>query len=258
MPSLRELQQDFAAAVLDDDDGPPFAAVPAERGAERIAIYRTAVFANYRNALGATYPVVRRLVGVPFFNAAVDAYVRARPSTSGDLNVYGDAFGEFLAGYPRAANLPYLPDVARLEWAVDETGRAADRDGSPEGVLAALAGVLPDELPEVRLIVAPWCWLVASRFPILRIWRVNQTDHSGDDRVSLDEGADTLLVRRDAQGVSLVRIGTGEHVWLEALAAGAPLGAAIDAAQNADATFDLSKALHTRIADGSIAGIAVP
>ena len=81
---------------------------------------------------------------MPFFNAAVDAYVRACPSTSGDLNVYGDAFGEFLAGYPPAADLPYLPDVARLEWAVDEAGRAADRDGSPEGVLAALAGVPPE------------------------------------------------------------------------------------------------------------------
>jgi hypothetical protein len=87
---------------------------------DRIAIYRRTVFANYRNALAATYPVVKRLVGAPFFNTAVDSYVHAHPSASGDLNVYGDAFGDFLAAYPHAANLPYLPDVARLEWAIDE------------------------------------------------------------------------------------------------------------------------------------------
>ena len=87
---------------------------------------------------------------------------------------------------------------------------------------------------------------------------MNQADHEGDDHVSLDEGADALLVRRDAQGVSLARIGTGEHAWLEALAAGASFGAAIDAEKAADATFDLSTALHARIADATIAGIAAP
>ena len=77
MPSLRELQQEFAAAVLAGDGAA--AAVrddaPTNAAAERIAIYRRAVFANYRNALGATYPVVKRLVGAPFFDAAVDAFV---------------------------------------------------------------------------------------------------------------------------------------------------------------------------------------
>ena len=85
MPSLRELQTQFAAAVLADT---------GDRG-ERIAIYRNTIFANYRNALGATYPVVLQLVGRPFFDAAVDAYVLTHPSTGGDLNVYGDRSRRF-------------------------------------------------------------------------------------------------------------------------------------------------------------------
>ena len=103
MPSLRELQAGFADALLGDDGAPPaFATIPTGRAVERMAVYRRALFANYRNALGATFPVVRQLVGAPFFDTAVDAFVRAHPSTSGDLNVYGDAFGDFLAGYPHA------------------------------------------------------------------------------------------------------------------------------------------------------------
>lgn len=256
MSSLRELQQDFAAAVLAvDGAAPPFSITPQARGAERIAIYRTAVFANYRNALRATYLVVQRLVGAPFFHAAVDAFVRTHPSQSGDLNVYGDAFGAFLADYAPAADLPYLTDVARLEWAIDEAGRAPDNYRAPDTVLAALTVVPSDRLPALRLMLEPSCRLIASNFPIRRIWQVNQPDHTGDDRVALDEGAETLLIRRDDHGVSLERAGAGEYAWLAALAAGSALGAAIEAAQAADATFDLGSTLRSHIAAGTIAAV---
>src|SRR5206468_8947753 len=102
------------------------------------------IFANYRNALGATYRVVRDLTGVPFFNTAVDAFVLVRPSTGGDLNVYGDAFASFLATYPHAARLPYLADVARLEWSMDEAHRAADANGDAQRMFAALAAIPAD------------------------------------------------------------------------------------------------------------------
>ncbi len=183
MPSLRELQHGFVAAVLDQDDGAPALAItPAEAAAERIAIYRRAAFANYRNALGATYPVVARLTGTPFFNAAVDAFVHDHPSTCGDLNVYGDAFAAFLSSYAPAATLPYLADVARLEWAIDEAGRAPDARRAPASVLAAFGAIAPDRLPALRVTLEPSCRLVASRYPILHLWQVNQTGYEGDDQ----------------------------------------------------------------------------
>jgi hypothetical protein len=256
MPSLRELQQRFAdAAFAPHGTAPEFGVVPPADGAQRIGIYRTALFANYRNALSASYPVVLRLTGAPFFHAAVDVFVRARPSNSGDLNVYGDAFGDFLADYAPAAALPYLPDVARLEWAQDDAHRARDTLPVPESVLATLAAAPADRLPLLRLALEPSCRLIASPFPVLRIWQVNQPGFEGDARVLLDEGGDTLLVRRDVHGVSIERIGAGDFAWLAALSGGAPLGAAIDAAQAADATFDLGAALSAHIAAGTIAAV---
>src|SRR4029450_4994245 len=128
MPSLRDLRSAFAAPLFPGGDAAPsFATVPADRAAERIAVYRRAVFANYRNALAATYPVVKRLTGAPFFHAAVDAFVATHPSTSGDLNIYGDTFGAFLASHAPSAGFPYLADLAALEWAQDEANRAAER-----------------------------------------------------------------------------------------------------------------------------------
>ncbi len=91
MPSLRELQRAFAARLA--QPGP-------EGGADiRMAIYRGNGRANYRGALPASYPVARRLTGAAFFHAAVDHFVAAHPPVSGDLNVYGDRFGDFLARY---------------------------------------------------------------------------------------------------------------------------------------------------------------
>jgi len=104
MCSLRERQRLFADALLRP--------VSPETGAEPIAPYRHSIRRNYRNALGATYRVVKRLVGEPFFNAAVDAYVAAHPSGCADLNVYGDRFDRFLADYGRhLAQMIYLTDA---------------------------------------------------------------------------------------------------------------------------------------------------
>ena len=256
MSSLCELQQRFADALFaDPGTAPAFAIAGVHRAAERIAIYRHTVFTNYRNALGATYPVVQRLVGKPFFNAAVDEFVRAHPSRGGDLNVYGDAFGAFLAGYPPARELPYLTDVARLEWAIDEANRAADATRSPDIVLGTLAIATPERLPALRMRLEPSCRFVASEFPVLRIWRVNQPGYDGDERVSLDEGPDHLLVRRDADGVVLQRIAAAEFAWLAALAAHASLALAIDKAQGVADAFDLGVALHAYIGNGTIAAI---
>jgi hypothetical protein len=221
-----------------------------------MTIYRNAMFANYRRALHASYPVVARLVGTPFFDAAVDAFVRARPSASGDLNVYGGDFGDFLATYPPASELPYLADVARLEWAIDEAQRAADSSHAPADVMAALAAIAPERLTAMRLRLAPSVRLVASAYPVLRIWEVNQPAHEGNGHVNLDEGADALVVHRGADGVTIARIAAAEHAFLSAFMHETRLGDAVDAAVAIDAGFDLGAALHAHITAGVVAGVA--
>ncbi|HSC99207.1 MAG TPA: DUF2063 domain-containing protein, partial [Casimicrobiaceae bacterium] len=196
------------------------------------------------------------LTGTPFFRAAVDAYVVAVPSTCGDLNVYGDQFGDFLAGYPPARTLPYLSCVARLEWAIDEANRAGRSPGNSEQILARLSAVSAARLPAVRLRLAPSCRLIASRYPVLRIWQTNQPDFAGDRRVELTEGAEHVLVRRDAHGVSLERLARGEHAWLSALASDAPLGEAIERAQCVDCAFDLQSTLLAHLVSRTFADVS--
>jgi len=246
MPSLRELQTQFAATLLGDATPP----------SERAAIYQNTVSANYRNALGATYPVVLQLVGAPFFNAAVDAYVLEHPSTGGDLNVYGDRFGDFLAAYPHAKDLPYLPDVARLEWAIDEAHRAGDCGGTPEEVLAQLAAIPGDEVSRQRFVLDTSCRFLASDYPVLRIWQAHQAGFADDTAIAFGMDTDRLLIRREASAVVVERVGAADFAWLHALATHADLATALESAISADATFDLGTALRDGIANRIIVELA--
>ena len=155
MPSLPELQAAFARAVIERDERPLADWIVAQRGLDaqaRIGIYRTNVMGNYRSALREVYPVVLALVGEPFFNRAADSYASRHPSRSGDLNDFGGEFGDFLAGWPSAAQLAYLPDMARLEWAVERAFHAAD---AARLDLQALAAVPQEMLPTLRFELQP-------------------------------------------------------------------------------------------------------
>jgi hypothetical protein len=241
--SLRERQTRFATALLQG----------SEDAAEHIGIYRNTVFSNYRNALGATFAVVKQLVGAPFFNAAVDAYALAIPSTCGDLNVYGSDFPEFLAGYPHASDLPYLADVARLEWAVDAAARATDTADLPDALLAALANVPASQAVALRFTLDPSCHLLRSPFPVLRIWQAHQPGFAGELNVAFDAAQDYLLVRREEGAVIIERLPPGDHALLRTLNDGGDLAAALDAAVAAEPEFALEMSLRARIANRTLA-----
>jgi uncharacterized protein len=242
MPSLLELQDRFAAALE--------ASLPEARGLD---VYRNAITSNYRRALGASFPVVRQLVGGAFFNAAVDAFVAAEPPASGDLNVYGDGFAAFLARYEPASALPYLPGVASLEWALDECARAADMASEPRELIASISVIEEDAIAQLRLALHPSCRFIEARFPVLEIWNVHQPGHEGELRVDLAQAVNQrLLVRRTGERCEIERLAAAEWTWLRALRAGSAFGDALAAAIEDDAGFDLGEALQRRVLDGTI------
>jgi hypothetical protein len=258
MPSLREAQRGFTAAALFGDTSPitEIGIVAGALGAaERVAVYRNNVLANYRKALAATYPVVRRLVGGPFFDAAIEAFVRAHPSTHGDVNRYGGELARFLAAYPPASALAYLPDVARLEWAIDQAGIAADAEPLD---LEALTAVPVDAFGALRFVLHPSARIVVSPYPVLRIWQVNQPDYTGDDRVDLGEGGDALLVWRTVDDIAIERLAAGEHAFLAALAGNARLTVAAERAAGTEASFDLTDVLRRHVAVQAIVAFRAP
>ncbi len=243
MPSLRELQMDFVDAVfthgdhiVDEHICP--VGLPAS---ERMNIYRHNVSTNLRNALQAIYPVVFRLVGSGFFHHAAEAYLRRHPSVSGDVNDYGGVLGEFLAAWPPAAALPYLPDTAHLEWEVQEVFHAAEHACLP---VERLAGIPAERYGDLRFHLHPAVRLFESAYPVHRIWQVNQDGYAGDPTVDLSEGGVRLLIQRNAELIELQPLRAGSWALLQSLAADRRFGEACEAAFRAEPAFKLENALQ--------------
>src|SRR5262245_31671206 len=198
MSSLRELQAGFRAAMLDGHEGGVASDVVDDgRGASaRLAIYRHHVFTSLTAALEATYPVVCRIVDRRFFGWAADRYVRAHPPAGPCLFEYGGDFPAFLARFPACAHLPWLPDVARLEWAMNVTLHAADAVALEPETLRALD---PHAVARMTLRFEPSVTLLESAWPIDAIWRANQAE--ADGVVDLGVGEARIEVRRMGDGV---------------------------------------------------------
>jgi hypothetical protein len=122
-------------------------------------------------------------------------------------------------------------------------------------MLAALAAIPAGKIPMQRFALDPSCRLLRSAFPVLRIWQAHQDDSGHDRHVEFANDEDFLLIRREDGRVVVERVERGDFAWLAALAAGADLGQGLDAAFDADATFDLGTALRTFIANGVLAAI---
>ncbi len=248
MPSLRELQQDFTHAIFGGAATPALwhSTCPDPKTKCGLAAYRNSILANLAGAVIATYPVIERIVGHDFLAAAARRYAAERPSTSGDLNAYGHDFDDFLVTYEPAAELPYLPAVARLEWQVQLVEGASD---APAQDFSALAATPPADWGMVRFQLDPAHARLASEWPLARLWAINQPGYDGDFSVDFDT-PQTVLIHRRASGVAVEEISMPEDALLAALSAGHCLESSVDAASRQGAVFDLQAALQRFIACG--------
>lgn len=242
MSELARLQREFLASIFD-------AAPTAHPG---VGIHRRNVLENLHNALASTHPVVKRLVGDAFFREAAERFARAFPSTSGDLHEFGGAFASFLAGYPFASGLPYLPDVARLEWAVHESSHAAD---APAFDYASLARVPPERYAGLRFALHPCVRLLRSPYPVLAIWDANQEGRDGTPERSA--GEQRVLVHREGLAARLTPLDESDAAFLAGLERGASLEEAGEALGDAAGAY-LADALARFAAAGVIAGFDAP
>src|SRR5882757_1139597 len=119
--ALRDLQAAFAAHIMGADRADLVAMVVADTipAAARLGVYRHHVFESLGTALAATFPTVQALVGPDFFRGLAHTFVGHALPSQPVLAEYGADFAAFIAGYDAARDLPYLADVARLDWALN-------------------------------------------------------------------------------------------------------------------------------------------
>jgi hypothetical protein len=247
----------FAAALTDPGRACPVG-LRAWNGSDptvRLAVYRNNVVSSLIDALADTFPVAQELVGVDFFRAMAGVFVRHAPPRSRVLAHYGEGFPSFVEGFGPAREVPYLADVARLEFARVRAYHAADADPvSADAVSLALASA--DRIGELCLGCHPSLLLVASRFAIVSMWAA----HQGYGELSAvdPDAAESALVLRQGLDVLVLSLPPGAAEFIVALQRGLRLGDAASAAAVAEPGFDLAATLTLLLGRGALTSIHLP
>ncbi|MFV0386775.1 DNA-binding domain-containing protein [Paracoccus sp. (in: a-proteobacteria)] len=188
---------------------------PAE-AARRFAVYRNNVAHSLGRALAQRYPVIERLVGEEFFAAMARSFIAVHPPRTPVLQEWGAEFARFLRGFPPVATLPYLPDVARLEWVRGLAYHAADA-----------RPILPASLARRRVLrLHPSLSLLRLAHPAVSIWQANQPGQDGRVRASGPENA--LIWRQQDFEVATIALSSSDAAFMRELCNGQPLvGAAV-------------------------------
>lgn len=250
MSSLAAFQDGFARILTIGVVDSQFAVLADQPG---FSVYRNTVMKGCVDALLANFPAVVKLVGEPWFRDAAYVYVREQPPRDARLLFYGEHFPDFLARFPPAADLPYLPGVARLDRFWIECHSASDDQAQdPAGLLSLAPEVLGATVIRPRASTR-WSWF--EDLPVYAIWSANRSDMHRDDIRWKGEGA--LLFRRDAE-VQWTEVGSAHCAFLDACAAGHPLAVAAEAALAADAHADIAQLIATLLDAGVLSMHAHP
>ena len=237
-------QAAFTQALLDPEQPEPTGlsdgfGAPAGR---RFSVYRNNVTVALIDAMAAGFPAVVKLLGEENFRNIAREYARAHPPQSPLMMLYGADFATFLEGVQPLKRYGYLPDVARLEYALRESYHAADAAPVAPDKLAELP---PETLAQARLTLAPALRLLRSPWPVLSIWRYNIQDGAPKPQAA---GEDILVTRREFDP-SPHLLGPGAADFITACQQGAPLG---EAAATAGDALDLGTVLGLLLESGSI------
>ena len=234
MPTLLDIQRAmFHALVFRDSESAASQIVgDALSPAERLDIYRNTFLSGLTTALRISYPAVQRLVGEEFFGGAAQCFIEAHSPKTAYLNAYGAEFADFLARFQPAASLPYLADVARLEWAVNIALHAENVAPLGADTLARVANVPPENLV---LLPHPAIALLQLDYPATAIWRaVLSEDDSALGALDLSGGPEWVMVERGGEGVEVIPLAESDWRFTAALCAGQTFAKAVEAAIDAD------------------------
>ena len=206
--------------------------------AQRFAIYRNNVTRSLIDALADTFPVVAELVGADFV----------------ELLAHHDS-QHFIQGFAPAASVPYLADVARLEFARVRAYHSADITALTPVAIAEVIGQ-PEHLANMTFALHPSVQIVHSRFAHVSIWAAHQGTH---DLAAVDsQCAETALILRNRLSVEVMAIQPADAAFISALLDGQPFAKAAELAMDEVAEFNLSPPLAHLINTAVIVGYAYP
>lgn len=161
--------------------------------AQRMQIYRNNFFESVSGSLLDVFPVSVAVVGDVFLRQCLKAFALSAPPAAPILHAYGAGFPEFLRSFEPAAAVPYLADLAELEWRTHELMLVDETEGATDARLCAEAA----SRNELRL--SSNVRFISSDYPVFDLWLAATGQISADDVDMEKEGQAILIMLREGQ-----------------------------------------------------------
>jgi hypothetical protein len=225
-PELIHFQRDFASALDRPAQGP-------------MAVYRNTVTHGAVEALRANYPVVEQIIGEEMFEHVAVDFASTCPPVSPVLALYGREFGDWLMHQRWIGDLPYLPDVARVERLHVACLFAPDEEPMPR---EQVRNVTPTATLRLHPAVQ-FAWLST---PAMSIWLAHQLP-IGSEIAPEWKAEGALFARPEPFVVHTPRIGAAAHRLLAGFRLGETVSIAMKAAKRLYPREDCSAVLASLV-----------
>jgi Putative DNA-binding domain len=257
MPAQRDeaRRQQALLAAIDAADSGADGLHLTERG-ERARFGLEAYRANARGlaerALAAAFPTVQALLGAADFARMAHEHWLANPPRRGDIAEWGDDLPAWLETHAQLAQWPYLADCARLDLMRHRCERAPD---TPVDA-ASLAALETEDPARLRLVLMPGLAVLASRWPVVRIFEAHAGAGEGFDAVRtalVGRCGEAALVARNGWRAQVHRIDAATLGWTRDVLGELPLAQALE---RAGVAFDFTAWLTLALRQGWLQGVA--
>lgn len=231
--SLKLLQNRFKEAMH-----PEFDAVKTDRrvyeflnpqggdpGVERLAVYREGYVGRTAEALKEVFEAVHHLMGEAAFQHVAYQYAVAYPSQSYNLGDKGEFLPDFLQTLSYGQKLPFLPDLARMEWRISQAFHAREETPWEASSLAALK---PGDWENLVLTFQPSLHLLESVWPVLDLWNLRRTPVQ-EIKLEIENKPQTIFIaRKPGREVFCELMDPSAYAILKGLKEGQPLGEVLE------------------------------
>lgn len=205
-------------------------------------------------SLQASYPVVHQLVGEEAFTLLARDLWQQAPPTRGDVAQWGGGLAALIRSIPQLAEEAYLPDVARIEWALHQAATAADASAD----LASLTLLTQHDPDALTLQLAPGTAVLHSPQPAASVVTAHLYASPSFDTVGQKLRAQTpesALVWRQGLRPMVAACPQEDALFVQSLLQGGSLLAALEASSSAaDSDFDFNIWLPQAAQNGLLMG----
>ena len=216
----------------------------------RLSIYRNNVILGLINALEDKFPVCLRLLGADNFRQLAKEYIGDNLPNSPVMFEYGKSFSKYISNNDVIKHVPYLPDVAKLEYCIGEAYHAPN---SPFMTLSDFEEIGASRLFNSQVTLHPSVACFHSNYPIVEIWKTNSYDQEVKSITILN--AEDVLVSRPSFEIIIESLPVGAVSFIKQLSDGKLMSEAVAFVNDMNKNFDLTKCLQIMMKSGVIANI---